>query len=400
MRFHTHAVLLIILLLPGIARAEIPENKIKLGFLDDASALYEHRTPRSAEVAMEMAIEDFGARHAYLDVESHKDNTARPDNEPGMVRDWLDKEHIDAVIDVAASAAALPISDMLRQHNRIFVVVNLVGLGFSGSHCSPTTLRWGASPAALSSSLVSVLHQDGARRWFFISADQPLDQAVERTARAAITGLGGEVVGSINPPLGTGDFSHDLMQAMSQKPDVVAIGETGKDLQTLLRQAMRSGVASGPKMAGLYVQQQDVAGMLRDAQGLYLATPFYANRNDASRDFARRFTHRMVAAGPTEIDAEVYSATLALLNAMDAVRSVDGDKIMSALRKAAIPDPLLGTVTVRADGVAAHSIYVVRVKRPDQSLKPNDDYEPVSTVAAAQAFTGPGQPGCPAGPSR
>ncbi len=72
---------------------------------------------------------------------------------------------------------------------------------------------------------------------------------------------------------------------------------------------------------------------------------------------------------PTAVEAGIYSATLALLHAARDANSIDGDAIVAALRRAPIPDTLLGTVTVRPDGVAAHAMQVYRVKRPDQSVR-------------------------------
>lgn len=114
--------------------------------------------------------------------------------------------------------------------------------------------------------------------------------------------------------------------------------------------------------------------------------PFYWNRDDATRRFTRRmFNGRM----PTTVEAGVYSATLAALHAARAANSVAGHEVAAALRRGPIPDPLLGTVTVRPDGVAAHDMPVYRVKRPDQSRARWDDYAPVATIPAAEAFGPP-----------
>jgi branched-chain amino acid transport system substrate-binding protein len=49
-------------------------------------------------------------------------------------------------------------------------------------------------------------------------------------------------------------------------------------------------------------------------------------------------------------------------------------------------------VTIRPDGRVLHTMYLVQVKKPDESKYPWDYYKPVRTVTAEEAF-GPDVPG-------
>lgn len=62
----------------------------------------------------------------------------------------------------------------------------------------------------------------------------------------------------------------------------------------------------------------------------------------------------------------------------------DGKAIVKAIRDAGpIDDPLFGKTTVRIDGRAVHDMYLVEVKKPEESKKPYDYYKLVATIPAA-----------------
>jgi hypothetical protein len=49
-------------------------------------------------------------------------------------------------------------------------------------------------------------------------------------------------------------------------------------------------------------------------------------------------------------------------------------------------DPLFGKTSVRADGRVIHDMYLVEVKKPDESKKPHDYYKVISVIPGDKAF--------------
>jgi len=240
------------------------------------------------------------------------------------------------------------------------------------------------------------LTQVGAKSFYFVSFDYALGAALERDATEALKKLGGSVAGSVKHPLGTTDFSSYLLQAQSSGADVVAFADTGTDLINGIKQAAEFGVSPRQKLTGLFTQISDVKAIGPQlAQGLLLTEAFYWDRNDASRAFSRRFAEKMPGRAPTSNQAGVYSSVLAYLHAVQKAGTVDGDKVLAAMRAAPIEDELFGTVTVRADGRAVHPMYVFQVKTPAESRSDWDLYKPVFTVPADQAFRPLAEGGCP-----
>ena len=376
------------LLLPMAAQATIPDDTIKVGLLDSPVGSYVERTEHSARIAAEMAAEDFSTE-GRLDAEIH-DHAGKPDDDLKTVEDWLDKEHIAIVVDVAGSASTAAVSNLLQKHNRALVVIDVAGAGLNGQLCAPTTVRWMGDPASLAGSLAHAVIGQGGKQWFVIAEDTPLQQGLAAAATSAVASLGGTMVGTATNSFGGRDLHAPLMKAASSGATVVALGESGPELANAMAQAAQLGVPTGRTMAALRadIVQVDQMG-LQAAEGLVVVTPYYWDRDDATRRFAARFSNRVKNGQmPTAIEAGIYSATLALLHAARAADSIEGDAVVAALRRAPVADTLLGTVTVRADGIAASPMQVYRVKRPAQSMQAWDYYSLVATVSAEQAFAG------------
>jgi branched-chain amino acid transport system substrate-binding protein len=134
---------------------------------------------------------------------------------------------------------------------------------------------------------------------------------------------------------------------------------------------------------------------LKAAQGLLLSEAFYWDLNDSTRAWSKRFAERMDGRMPTINHSATYSATLAYLRAVQAARTIEGDKVVAQMESADIDDPLFGKVKVRKDGRAIHSMFVFEVKTPEESKGRYDYYKLVRTISAEDAFRPIDQGGCP-----
>jgi len=72
---------------------------------------------------------------------------------------------------------------------------------------------------------------------------------------------------------------------------VIAFANVGADLVNAIKQASEFGLTrAGQKLTGLIMFVSDVDALgLPVAQGLYVTSSFYWDRDDATRAFARRF---------------------------------------------------------------------------------------------------------------
>jgi len=394
MRLTLGSALAVALLASQAAWAQLP-NPIKIGVLNDQSGPFGDQSGRGSMIAAQLAAEDFAREAPELKVEIvYGDHQNKPDIGSSIVRAWVDRDGVVAVADAVNSAVGLAVNDVLRERHRTFIASNVGTSDLTGKFCAPTTVQWTFDTWAFGNSAARALKDVGP--FYFIGFDYALGAALERDTTAALTRLGGKVAGSVKHPLGTTDFSSYLLQAQSSGAKVIAFASTGLDFINAAKQAAEFGVTKTATLTGLFTQITDIDALgLPAAQGLLLTEAFYWDLNDSTRAFTRRFAERMPGRVPTENQAGVYSSIMAYLRAAKLAGSVEGERVIEAMRRAPIEDPLFGAVTVRPDGRAIHAMYVFRVKTPAQSKSRWDVYTPVSTIPPELAFRPLDQGGCP-----
>ena len=391
-----HMLLALALFGAGPAWADIPDNTVRIGVLNDQSGPFADQAGKGSVVAAQLAADDFAKESGGIKVEIlYGDHQNKPDVGSTIVRQWIDRAGVAAVADAVNSGVGLAVNQVLAEKNRTFIATNVGTSDLTGKFCEPTTFQWTIDTWAMGTAAARAMTAQGAKTWFFISFDYALGAALERDTTAELVKLGGKVLGSVKHPLGTTDFSSYLLQAQASGADVVAFGDTGTDLINAVKQADEFGITGKQKVIGLFDQIVDVKAMgLPVAQGLTVSEAYYWDRNDASRAFAVRFAVGMPGRVPTENQAGVYSSVLAYLRAVKRVNSIEGDKVVAELKRAPIDDALFGAVTIRADGRAIHPMYVYRVKTPVESHSAWDLYAPVLTIPAEEAFRPLSEGGC------
>ena len=86
------------------------------------------------------------------------------------------------------------------------------------------------------------------------------------------------------------------------------------------------------------------------------------------------------------VQAGDYSAVTQYLKAVQAAGSDDGLAVAKQLKSMPINDFFAQNGKVREDGRMVHDMYLVEVKKPDESKYPWDYYKVLSTVPGDKAF--------------
>jgi branched-chain amino acid transport system substrate-binding protein len=392
------AALMTILWAP-VAGAQMSDNVVKIGVLNDRSGLYADLSGQGSVIAAQMAAEDYGAAAKGVKVEIiGADHQNKPDIGSNIARQWLDIDKVDVIVDVPNSGVALAVNEIVREKNKVYLNSGAGTSDLTGKACSPNTVHWTYDTWALANGTGKAVVQSGGDTWFFIVADYAFGQTLERETSAVVTANGGKVLGSVRHPLSTADFSSYLLQAQSSKAEVIGLANAGTDLTNSIKQAGEFGIIQGGQnLAGLLVFITDVHGIgLQAAQGLVLTEAFYWDLNDGTRAWSKRFAERNGGKYPTMIHAGVYSAVLHYLKAVEALKSdADGAKVVAEMKRTPTDDPLLGKGTIREDGRKIHDMFLFQVKKPAESKAPYDYYTLRATIPAAEAFRPLDQGNCP-----
>ncbi len=381
------------------AHAQVTDNVIRIGVLNDQSSLYADLTGQGSVVAVKMAIEDSGIEKRGIKVEIvSADHQNKADVGSSIVRKWFDVDKVDVVVDVPNSAVALAVNTITKEKNKVFIVSGAATSDLTGKACSPNTVHWTYDTWALANGTGKAIVKTGGDSWYFVTADYAFGHALERDTEAVVLANNGKVLGKVRHPLNNADFSSFLLQAQASKAKIIGLANAGADTTNAIKQAGEFGIAAGGQnLAGLLVFITDVHALgLKIAQGLIFTETFYWDMNDQTRAFTKRFAPQFKGIHPTMIHAGAYAGTLHYLKAVEALKSdADGAAVITKMKATPTDDPLFGKGSIREDGRKIHPAYLVEVKKPEESKAPWDYYKIRATIPAEEAFRPVDKGDCP-----
>jgi branched-chain amino acid transport system substrate-binding protein len=379
------------------AKAQLSNDAVKIGVLNDQSGLYADFGGRGSVIAAQMAAEDFGGKVLGKPIQIlSADHQNKPDVGSNIARQWFDQEGVDAIADLTTSSVALAVQEIGKQNGKVTLTSGAATSRLTGDACSPTGFHWAYDTVALANGTGKAVVEEGLKKWFFLTADYAFGYALEKDVSEVVKASGGEVVGAVRHPLNTSDFSSFLLQAQGSGAQVIGLANAGTDTTTSIKQAAEFGiVAGGQNLAGLLLVLSDIHALgLETAQGLVLTTGFYWDLDDESRAWSQRYYERMQRM-PNMIQAGVYSSVMHYLKAVQAAGSDEGKVVAAKMKELPIKDMFARNGKVREDGRLVHDMYLARVKTPAQSKKPWDYYEIVRTIPGDQAYLPLDRSPCP-----
>ena len=380
--------LTLLALAPSPSVAQFANDVLRVGVLTDESGPYADSAGPGSILAARMAVADFGGSvkgHRIEIVDADTQN--KPDTAAGIARRWFDTEGVSAIVDLPVTPVDFAVQDVANQKNHNVMITASAASEFTSKACSAVSTHWADDTHALAAGTAQALSEGGGKSWFFITVDIAFGSALQREATTVIEKAGGKVLGSVKHPVGASDFSSLLLQAQASGADIIGLASVGGDLVNLLKTAGEFGIGRDGRqsLAGFLVYIDDVNALgLETAKELYVTSGFYWDQNDQSRAFARRFfeARKMM---PSKDQAEVYTAVKHYLQAVDAAGTDEAKAVNAAMISAPV-DYFGRPETIRADGRALYDLTLYRVKTPQESRAPWDDYQPVRTIPAAEAF--------------
>ncbi|MGF6428255.1 MULTISPECIES: ABC transporter substrate-binding protein [Bradyrhizobium] len=395
-RMAASAAILSVAFAAAPSHAQISDDMVKIGVLTDQAGLYADAAGPGAVEAVRMAIADFGGKVlgkpiAMVDA----DHQNKADVGAGIARRWYEQENVDVIVDFANSAVAFAVLELTKQKNKAMLVSSAGSSDLTGKGCSANSVQWTYNTYALANSTVRALAKSGAKSWYFVTVDYAFGHALRNDAARTVEKVGGSIAGEVRHPLNSMDFSSYLLQAQSSKADVIAFANTGGDLANSIRQAQEFGMAHTQKLAAFLMQTSDIHAIgLQAAQGLQLATAFYWDLDDKTRDFAARFMAR-TKKRPTMVQAGLYSAVMNYLKAVEKSGTDDGPKVIAQMKDMPIDDFFARNAFLREDGQLIHDMYLVQVKSPAESKGAWDYEKLVQVIPGKEAFATPEESACP-----
>ncbi len=378
------------------AQAQISGDVIRIGIITDMSSLYADIDGPGGVEAIKMAIADAGGAINGKKVEVlFADHQNKADIAAAKAREWFDTQGLDMLVGGTNSGTALAMAKVAAEKKKPYLVVGAASSALTNDQCTPYTVHWVYDTVALAKGTGNAVVKAGGKSWYFLTADYAFGAALQNDTSNVVKAAGGTIVGSVKHPLSASDFSSFLLQAQSSKAQILGMANAGGDTINTIKAANEFGITKSMKLAGLLVFINDIHSLgLKTTQGMYLTDSWYWNRDADTRAWSRKFFDKMKRM-PSSLQAGDYSATLNYLNAVKAVGSDDGDKVLAQMRKTKVNDVFAKGGYIREDGRMVHDMYLMQVKAPDKSTEPWDYYNVVETIKGDAAWTTKADTKCP-----
>ena len=365
-------------------------HPVRIGVVTDMNGSLSAQTGAGTVLAVQMAAEDcLAAECKGMTVEVlSADHQNKADLAIGIVRDWWDNKGVTAVADIVQATVQIAVQHEAASRNQVALFSGGTAR-LTSEDCAPaTSVMWMWDTYGQAIGITKPLAKAGSK-WFFITADYVFGKSLQADATGLLQAAGGTVVGSATHPFNyAGDFSPFLVQGQASGADVIALGNTGTDLITTIKQAREFGVGRDKqRLVSFVLTVPDIAALgLEVAQGVLVNEAFYWDLDERTRAWSQRFAARNGGRMPSTIQAGDYAVARAYLRAVAAARSTDTATVIAKMHELPVDDTLVRNATLRPDGRMVHDTYLFRVKTPAQSKGRYDVYELLATIPAAEAF--------------
>jgi branched-chain amino acid transport system substrate-binding protein len=370
------------------ARAQSGNNAVKIGVLNDTSSSFSALGGTEVVRAVEMAIKDFGGRVLGKPIELvSADHQNKPDVGLAIAREWMEKDNVDVIVDMANSAISLGVNKLIGDNKKVGLFVSPLTDRPTEQDCNGFVVAWAYDAYSTVGTSVTALLEAGAKTFYIISPDYEAGKVQESWVEQAIEKGNGKVIGKIRAPLGTTDFSSYILQAQASKAQAIQLNLNGPELVNALKQIQEFGlIEQGQRVAVTFLHQSDARAIgAKSLQGIRFAAPWFWNQDAASRKFGLAMMN-ITGNAPGWVAAGNYSAVTNYLKAVEKAGTDNSVAVLKVMRESKMDDFFVRNGTLYGNGRLVHDMHLLRVKAPNLVKEKDDFFELVATVPATKAF--------------
>ena len=377
---------------PGAAGGKVSNDKVVLGLLNDQSGVYKDLSGPNSKVAIEMAIEDYKAKHGDKAVAKTieivtADHQNKPDIANTKAQEMYDRQNADVILDVPTSSAALAVATQAKAKKKLFLNVTAATTALTGKSCNKYTFHWAYDTFMLANGTGATVVKNGGKKWSIVYPDYAFGQDMTKSFTAAVKGAGGTVGQSIPTPFPNDNFATFITKAGSTNPEVIGIMAAGGDLINFVKQYNQANMREKATLAVGLMFITDIHSLgVEQFAGTTFTDAWYWNFDAKNKAWADKFKAK-TNTRPSFAHAGNYSAAFQYLEAVQRAGTDSSDAVVKELEGKKLEDIFLRNGTVRAaDHRVLHDAYLAKVKTKAQ-VKEDYDYEEIlNTIPADKAF--------------
>jgi branched-chain amino acid transport system substrate-binding protein len=367
----TSAVAAAGLAFPAIVRAQ-SKDPIKIGFplpLTGTFAAIAADMQKGAQLAMEEINAKGGVMGRKLEVQ-FRDDELKPAVGAQRTKELIENQKVDFVVGGLAAHVQMAINEQTKAAKKLYISVSQSDEISAKPDTSSLTFHEALNPTITSRAVATFGMQNLGKRWWIVYADYAFGKQNNAVFTAAITKLGGAILGSTPYPLGKPEFSAHLPKIQAAKPDAIYAVTPGADSVPFLKQAISFGLKKDARIAQpLHFLDYAKEGGAEAFQDVYGATHFcheLAETLPQAKRYVEAFTKKFNRP-PDSYSGYGYSGIYEVARGVELAKSTDSDAVANALRKNNVYDHYKGKQWWRAcDNKSFQDLWIVKVRAPQQ----------------------------------
>jgi branched-chain amino acid transport system substrate-binding protein len=220
--------------LSGYALAAEP---IKIGILDPLSSPYKTSSihdVHGATVAVDWFNKQGGVLGRPITI-FEADDASDVETALKAAKKLIDQEHVDVLMGTFNGDVALAVSELAKQHDRLFMVTGAHIMDLTGTRCDSRTFVFMPNARMLARAVAPAIVKAYGKQWYMVTADTVDGRSALQAMTETLTEQGGEVVGSSTTTFGATDFSGVMAQVRRANPNAVILNLYGWDLVNALK---------------------------------------------------------------------------------------------------------------------------------------------------------------------
>jgi branched-chain amino acid transport system substrate-binding protein len=382
-----------ITILKGRSAASQSRKPILIGIASDASGNYAD-SGAAERRGMLMAIDEFNAKGGVLKrkIEYKQEDTETDPSAGGRkAKRLIERDHVDFLIGGLSSGVANAISEIAQREGIIYFNTNGSSDVVTNENCHRTNFAMDGNNHMFSYALGPWVAKNLGKKWYYFTHDYTFGKSGTADFRRILKAEGGEEVGEILVPLGTRDFSAQLIKVMAAKPECVMITVAGSDLNALMEQANEFGAFKQMHFCLILRDYPDVWAIgPKKNFGTFAITWYHKFDLPGVKEFVARYKKRWPKAPipiPENVSYNGYIGMRELLRAVERAGTTKNHNVLKQLEGWTFSDNMKHhPTTIRDfDHCFMQTMYIAKAKPVEKMADETDFYDIIGTVKPEEA---------------
>src|SRR5580704_13194116 len=251
----------------------------------------------------------------------------------------IERDQVDFLLGNINSALAQAMANVSFEKKVFHIVPGGHTDSVTGTQCHWNVFRVCNTTRMETNSVSKLLLDSYGKKWYFITTDYAFGRTLQVGFEASLKVANGTELGADYTPLGTTDFSANLIKAQSTNPDAIILLLAGDDMVNCLKQAVQFGLDKKTHIAGAQQEMEVLLALPPEALigdwvfEWYWKQPGVAHVEQFVADVRKKSGGHV----PTARTWFGYAAAMTCKLAAEKAKSLDAVKLAKAMQGLVLP---------------------------------------------------------------